>query len=46
MKPQWLLLEEQRCGQGITMHGAAPGGRLGLTVPFLIGVLRDLGIER
>jgi hypothetical protein len=36
-----LLLEEQRYGKGITMAGAANTGRLGLTVTFLLGAIRN-----
>jgi len=43
MKPKWfLLLEEQRCGQGLGPSGPATTQRLGLTVTFLIGALRQL----
>lgn len=41
MRPPWFrLLREQQQGQGITAAGPAPGGRVGLTVPFLIGAIR------
>jgi hypothetical protein len=42
VKPHWFrLLEEQRYGKGITAQGAAAGNRLGLTVSFLMGALRN-----
>ncbi len=50
MQPGWFqLLYEQQYGSGITAHGPASGGRVGLTPPFLIagmrkppGAVRDL----
>ncbi len=50
MQTGWFqLLYEQQYGSGITAHGPASGGRVGLTPPFLIagmrkppGAVRDL----
>lgn len=42
MKPKWFrLLEEQRYGRGLTSQGPAASPRLGLTVAFLVGALRE-----
>ena len=42
MKPNWFrLLEEQRYGTGFTSQGPATSPRLGLTVAFLVGALRE-----
>jgi len=41
MQSKWFqLLHEQKYGDGITAHGAASGGRLGLTPSFLLGAMR------
>jgi hypothetical protein len=42
MNPKWFrLLEEQRYGQGLGPSGPTGSQRLGLTVAFLIGALRE-----
>ncbi len=41
MQPKWFeLLYEQQYGRGITAHGTATGGRVGLTPSFLVGAMR------
>jgi hypothetical protein len=41
MQPKWSqLLYEQQYGHGITTHGPASGGRVGLTPSFLVGAMR------
>jgi hypothetical protein len=41
MQPKWFqLLYEQQYGHGITAHGPASGGRVGLTPSFLVGAMR------
>lgn len=41
MQPKWFqMLYEQQYGHGITAHGPASGGRVGLTPSFLVGAMR------
>lgn len=41
MQPNWFqLLYEQQYGRGITAHGPASSGRVGLTPSFLVGAMR------
>ena len=42
MQPKWFqLLEEQRYGKGLSPSGPTNTQRLGLTVAFLVGALRE-----
>lgn len=44
MNTKWFqLLHEQQYGQGITAHGPAAGGRVGLSPAFLLGAVRTPG---
>lgn len=42
MQPAWFLLLNEQQRHGVTSTGAATTGRIGLTIPFLLGATRPL----